>query len=108
MTDERETTIRNEADALAGLMITGSGEASVHLARLLQADDDQCLYGMHQNWRRRWVSRPARCTRPCSRQRMCWPVIDKAKRPSVKTGARQAGPCANPLTGQCAGGLPIF
>ena len=44
MTDERETTIRNEADALAGLMITGSGEASVHLARLLQADDDQCLY----------------------------------------------------------------
>jgi len=44
MTDERETTIHDEADALAGLMVSGSGEASLHLARLVLADHDQCFF----------------------------------------------------------------
>jgi len=44
MVDERETAIRNETNLLAGLMMSASGEASVHLARLVQADRDQCLF----------------------------------------------------------------
>ena len=44
MTEKRETVIRSATDALAGRMVAASGEASVHLAHLVLADHDQCLF----------------------------------------------------------------